>query len=127
MMWPFKFVTSALAMLLLVMPAAALASCGSHMRTAEKHTLQCAMMGTHMPPFSIRGPHATPSCCQMSAGKLVLASVSLARSPSAGREAPAFVVARLQIPSIAVTAEPTELRARLSGSVLQALLSIFLI
>lgn len=130
MTWPFKLVSSALAMLLLAMPAAALVSCGfrmSAMERLEKHTLQCAMMGTQMPSVSIRGPHAGPSCCEMSTGKLAPASVPLARGNSAGGETPALVVATTQIPSITVTAERAELRARSSGSVPQAFLCIFLI
>jgi hypothetical protein len=124
---PFKLVSAALAILLLTMPAAALASCTFGMRAMEKHTLQCAMMSTHMPPVGIQGSHAGPFCCQMSTGKLPLASVPLPRSNSAGRETPGLVVAKLQIPSITVTAEPAELRARPSRSVPQAFLCIFLI
>ena len=127
MTWPFKLVSSTLAMLLLAMPAAALAACGFGMRAMEAPTLQCAIMGTHMPPFSIHGPHATPSCCQMSAGRLVLASASLAGSNIAGGETPTLVVATLQTPSITVPREMAELRTRSSGSVLQAFLCIFLI
>lgn len=127
MTWPFKLVSSALAMLLLAMPAAALATCGFGMRAMETHTIQCAMMGTHTPPVSIQGGRAGSSCCQMSSGRPVHASVPLARSNSAGGEAPALVVATLQIPAIMVTAEPGELRARSSGSVPQAFLCIFLI
>lgn len=127
MTWLFKLVSTALAMFLLAMPAAALASCAFGMRAIEGHTLQCAMMSTHMPPVSIQVPHADPSCCQMSTGKAALASVPFARSNSAGGESPAIVVATLQIPSITVTAGPLELRARQSGSVPQAFLCIFLI
>ena len=129
MTWPFKLVSSALAMLLLAMPAAALASCGfgmSAMEEFEKDTLQCAMMGAQIPPVNIQGPRADPPCCQISTGRVPLPVVPLACSNSAG-EAPTLVVATLQIPSITVTAEPAELRARSSGSVPQAFLCTFLI
>jgi hypothetical protein len=124
----FKLVSSVLAMILLAMPAAALASCGFRMRAMdklEKHAVPCAMMGTHMPPVMQRAD-AGSSCCQISTGKPVLAPVPLARN-SAGREAPGLVVATLQIPSITVSTEPAELPVRPSGSVPQAFLCIFLI
>ena len=127
MTWPFKLVSSGLAILLLAMPAAALASCALGMHAIEKHTVQCAMLGIHIPPVSIHVPQAGPSCCQMSAGKVAIPLVPLVRSNCVGGETPALVVATLQSPSITVIAEPTELRARSSDSVPQAFLCIFLI
>jgi hypothetical protein len=130
----FKFMTLrsklaavALAITLLVLPATALASCWLHTPTIGIHATNCQMMSKHLGLASIERVPVRGSCCEMSSGKPVPASVARAPNGTADGVTPTCGVSSVDVPPIKAEAAPTKPPVRASGPALQAVLCVFLI
>ena len=127
MTWRFKFVASALVVILLAMPLSALGSCLWHMAPAEHCTPHCPMMSGQAPSFSIQEASADGSCCQVSAAKPTPASMPQAPTDSSTGMATTLHVSTLDAPSEVVEFHPPDLSIRASGPSPQAVLCTFLV
>jgi len=126
MTWRFKFVASALVMMLLAMPLSALGSCLWQMTAVEHCTPHCPMMSAHAPSVTIQEAPANNACCRVSAARPTPAST--AQVPSVrGYVAPTFTPSVLDVPAVLTKAEPPDPLGRASYPSLQSVFCTFLI
>jgi hypothetical protein len=120
-------VVAALAIILLVLPTAALAACLSHGQAIGQHATDCQMMSQHLGLASIRKALPDAACCELSSGKSAPASVVQAPSTAADLVTPASIVSTVDAPSLEAEASSIGPAVRPSGPALQAILCVFLI
>jgi predicted small secreted protein len=119
-----KLVAAGLAIALLLLPAAALASCSQHMSGMGKHDPHSAMMGMVSPPVSFAAA-PTNRCCEMSAAESVATFPVRASTNDVAGVTPTDAVSILQAQWIPTNNKCMEPRA--PDSPPQALLCVFLI
>lgn len=123
----FKLVAAGLVMVMLAMPASALASCWWNMASAEHCVPHCPMMSGHAPSVTIQEAPADGSCCQVSAAKPTPPSIPQAPTDSGARVAPTLRVSTLDGPVALTQSEPPDPLARASCPSLQSVFCTFLI
>ena len=123
----FKFLSIALAITLFVSEAAAFSACCIPMPVMQEMTMGNAGMTANMPPVSLQQGPVIGSCCQMSAANVP--PVSVPRAPEYGATNMATTPSTLviDVPRMALSAEPAKAQPRGSGSSLQTTLCVFLI
>jgi len=121
-----KVAAMTLAITILMLPSAALATCWSH-PAVGKRSNECQMMAGRLPADSIQEAPAPTSCCELSSGTPVPASAAQAPSGILHGTTPTLVVSRVDVPSAMAEAATAEPIVRASGPDLQAILCTFLI
>jgi predicted small secreted protein len=120
-----KLVAAGLAIALLLVPAAALASCSQHMSGMGKHDPHSAMMGMVSPPVSFAAATIN-GCCEMSAAESVATSPFRVPTNDVAGVVTTLVVSILKAPWTADYTERTKV-PQAPASPPQALLCVFLI
>ena len=121
-----KVAAMTLAVTILIVPSAALATCWSHQPSIGKGSSECQMT-RHIAAESIQQATAPTLCCELSSGTPVPASVAQAPSGIVDGITPTLVIPSVDVPSVMAEALPMEPIVRASGSALQAILCTFLI
>ena len=110
--------------MLIVLPVAALASCGLHLTDGNPAT-DCQMMSKHFGSASIQNAVPVGACCDLSSGKPVPAAMVQAPRGTLDGVAPAPGVSSVDVPSITAIARPITPPLRAFAADLQAILSRF--
>jgi hypothetical protein len=118
---------AALAITLLALPTAALASCWLHKPGIGEHATDCQMMGERTVLASIKNVVPDAPCCELSSGKPVPASVVPVPSTIADGVTPLASVPTTVVNAPTVDTYPILPPIRPSGPALQAFLCVFLI
>jgi hypothetical protein len=122
-----KLAAVTLAITLMVLPAAALATCWSHAPANGDRAADCQMMSSHPGLASFQNARPGAACCELSSGKPVPASVAQAPSRAADGVTPASTFSSVDVPSTTAGAAPKKPLIRAAGPSLQAMFCIFLI
>jgi hypothetical protein len=116
-----------LAITLLALPAAALASCLLHRPAIGQYATHCRMMSNQLGLVSIQKALPGAACCELSPGKSTPSSVVQALSTTADGVTPPCNVSTVDVPSLEAEATPIGPPVRPSGPAFQAFLCVFLI
>ena len=120
-----KFV-SVLAVILFVSHAATLSACTIPMPAMQGMTMGKAGMTASMSPVSLQRGPVSGSCCQLSAVNAPPASMPRVPKDGATSLATTPSTSNLEVPPVALRAEPAKAQPRGSGSSLQSNLCVFL-
>ena len=118
-----KLAAVTLAVMLIVLPVAALASCGLHPTDGNPAT-DCQMMSKHFGLASIQNAVPVGACCDLSSGKPVPAAMVQAPRGTLDGVAPAPSVSSVDVPSITAIARPITPPLRAFAADLQAILCV---
>jgi hypothetical protein len=122
-----KLAAVTLAITLLVLPAAALATCWSDAPANGGRAPDCQMMNAHFGLASLQNASPGAACCELSSGKPVPASLVQAPSRTADGVTPASSCSSVDVPSTTAGAATKRPLIRASGPSLQAMFCVFLI
>lgn len=123
----FKFVSIALVITLFVSEASALSACWIPMSVMQEMAMGDAGMTASMSPVSLQWGAVSGSCCQLSAVNAPPAAVPRVPEDGATSLATTPSTSNLELPPVALRAEPAKAPPRGSGSALQSKLCVFLI
>jgi hypothetical protein len=124
---PSKLAAVTLAITLMVLPAAALATCWSHAPANGGRARDCQMMSTRPGLASLQNARPGAACCELSSGRPVPASLAQIPSRTVDGMTPASSFSRADVPSVAAGTAPKIPLIRASGPSLQAVFCVFLI